>query len=805
MSKIARVFHMKVGCVLFLTLLKSTIQAEINLSDLAARDFSQLKGRKEIAVLDKELKEHLTSRFMYAVAYCSSKAYDFNQKQSDSIPALYFYNHARELLGRTPASCSKDIDHAWLQEVYDEAALFEWIDGGSYKIPSPTQISLLQDSMNTVGLDMPLLIAASDSARRGQEDFRESEVMIHNTPGSMTVRPALIFSSDPDKELWQAIVYHELGHFKNNDLLKAYSLGLYNGKNGINYELASPNADDVHKALMHKYLQRGMSLLPSLKKTHIGDALSQELALDKCQKALKEKGRLWESFTDDEDATQIVYSRKLEELADLFCLKTLLENGELSTAFRYIQHYALHLLRKTVDTLEALWNDPALTYTIAVEYDPHPSDTERALYGLGFLAEHIPDLSAKLREWEQLARCLPIETIHSLNYTQVKLLPGAKDVRRAFYSPSMMILWEKQIAMDTYDKTFTERILYLLDKIETLSDKEKAHYYYKALKNLLGTTKTHFDLRWLKEVKKETEYLHILETLKANLPTPLEEKLIWDSARALQLKSALSFIAGKTKEELHTAGFFEIKGKNQKGLIIENHDDLDIYLMGLYTQLGILEDNTDVKIGHVFLVPDLYKNAVNSPMYQESIQKTARYFTLGLNELQKLATTKLGALIAQKLALPEAQAALANNATSLYLTSSSDATTGLLMQITRSLEQKTILYALENLWRQRGTHALLTAASFMASGMNTHRPLIISGDNENISAIEIALYILGFLSEHTTDLYQEVVDWQSKGYCYPSKETHPMKHFQAHVEAHQRLSQGARDVRKSLYTHAHKN
>lgn len=856
-----------------LLFLASTAQAEIIASLLNKKD-ALSKSKKEVSpaltALNEDLKEHIHESFMHVVAYCASKAYiSFQQEETEWKQGLYYYNHLRNLLGRSHVTDFKEVDLTWLHEVYNEAALLEWIDSCSYKIPSSAQLKLFQEAMKTVGLDIPLLAAASDIKKRGREDFFESEIMTHITPGSIVARPAILFSSDPDKELWQAIVYHELGHLKNNDLLKAYSLGLYNGKNGITYELSSSESNDLHEALIRKYLKKGLDIVPTLASTHIGSALLKETASEDCKKALKTRGRLWSSFTSDERTTEVVYSRKLEELADLFCLETLLKNNQLNIAFRYIQEYALHLLRNSVTSAH---DQQTIAYTIASEYDTYPSDTERALYGLGFLAEHVSDLSDKLIEWEQKALCQPIETtgILEADYnTYISSHPGAHDVRKAYYNPCMSLLWEKEIALNTYDKaiieriayllesidsllsyntnkalyyyktlrkllnkedtsssidrewllevkwdkeivvnthskTFIERILYLLEKIDSFSDNAQKMYYYKELRKFLGKKELNdqIDTVWLLEVKKETEYLNILKTLKATLPTPLEEKLVKDATCILGLKSTLFFIAGKTKEPVHTAGFFQIKGKNQKGILIEDHNDLDIYLMNLYTKLSILEDNTDIKIAHVFLVPDLYKGLLNSLPYQETREKMSYYFTLGLDALPTLTTTHLSSLIRAKLSLPEAVSALNNNTSSLYAPHLEDQNIDALMHITRSLEQKTILYAIENLWQQRGIDALLSVALSLALGESTDRPLVVSRERENVSATEVVLYILGFLKEHTIDLDTEILHWYSKGFCYPTYDSNPTKVLESYIQAYQQLSQGARDLRNALSKHS---
>lgn len=118
-----------------------------------------------------------------------------------------------------------------------------------------------------------------------------------------------------------------------------------------------------------------------------------------------------------------LFWRRSEQFADLFALQRLYEQNKLQTIMRWIE-YTISCNHHT--ELCAL---PEL-YIVSETYpdgtqDKHPSNIERAVYIIGFLAAHGVDVNRALRDYEANGTCIDGENLKmTLDYLKPQKCPA---------------------------------------------------------------------------------------------------------------------------------------------------------------------------------------------------------------------------------------------------------------------------------------------------------------------------------------------------------------------------------------------
>lgn len=107
-----------------------------------------------------------------------------------------------------------------------------------------------------------------------------------------------------------------------------------------------------------------------------------------------------------------LFSRNSEQYADLFALHKLFEHNHIQTILRWAEYFI------SCDNHTELCSLPELyitseTYPDGTQ-DKHPSNIERAIYIIGFLAAHGIDVNKALRDYEAHGICIDGENINAM-------------------------------------------------------------------------------------------------------------------------------------------------------------------------------------------------------------------------------------------------------------------------------------------------------------------------------------------------------------------------------------------------------
>jgi hypothetical protein len=107
-----------------------------------------------------------------------------------------------------------------------------------------------------------------------------------------------------------------------------------------------------------------------------------------------------------------LFSRRSEQFADLFALQRLHEQNKLQTIMRWIEYTVSCNNHTELCTLPEL-------YIVSENYldgtqDKHPSNIERAVYIIGFLAAHGIDVNQALRDYEANGTCVDGENLGAM-------------------------------------------------------------------------------------------------------------------------------------------------------------------------------------------------------------------------------------------------------------------------------------------------------------------------------------------------------------------------------------------------------
>ncbi len=294
---------------------------------------------------------------------------------------LFFpYKFLRELLGLPTSPTLQKEDRLWVETIFPELETYGLVEGiGAFKRPTNAQKKLLEKAINLLNLQGK--ISALQQKTGG----------VH---GSTRISPSgityIAMCENPDFDFMMYLLFHELAHVYHND---SKNEDLIMQGEAKPEDLSNQSAFKTDLNTVKRYLKRGIELVPSLQSTRTGKLLASHLANSIVQLTLKITGGFWIHPKDPKEYQKIHYYRGKEQRADLFAIKNLLKHNLISTILRGVE----------------LFNNPESLYLIADSSDNHPSDLERALYILGFLADQGINVRRELYKWEHQGVCTPVE------------------------------------------------------------------------------------------------------------------------------------------------------------------------------------------------------------------------------------------------------------------------------------------------------------------------------------------------------------------------------------------------------------
>lgn len=302
---------------------------------------------------------------------------------------LYPYNFLRELFGQASVSSLEEVDRSWLKEVMAEAEL-DLIIRQKGETPTAKQKELVDEGVRLVGLKQQVRAISSI------EPFQGQAITYGGYQASDPLASYITMCKTPDLDSRLIVLYHEIGHIIHGDAQHSKSTS-----EGYREQfLHKPEVQSDQKEIKH-YLELGMHALSSLSHTRIGKILLQALAEPGTKEVLKRYGYFWIPPENEEDKRQGLYGRTTEQRADLFALRQLLKLGEISPMLNFITILIfkdeLSIIRKG-------------------SYYVHPSDVERAIYIIGFLAAHGFNVAALISAWEKQGTCRSNEEVNYAHF-----------------------------------------------------------------------------------------------------------------------------------------------------------------------------------------------------------------------------------------------------------------------------------------------------------------------------------------------------------------------------------------------------
>ncbi len=322
-----------------------------------------------------------TAGFAMASQLALSGLNGWNTFELDSTDGLDLYNTMRKKLGMPRASTLDKIDKDWLYEFAKTKSKAQVLHSQDVCGPRLQEQQIALEAARLVHFNRPLAaLSFTSHARKGAASIMHDPVQNY-----------IVFAQQPDLDITSFTVYHELNHLIHNDTLKEALLE--DNREYLDFLTQECTfIASLHRA--QQYLEQGVRLLPALQSTAIGKQLAK-LFMQAQQKA-DNHALFWNMASDDEDYQKMLYLRQQEKMADLFACDQLMKLKKLSPILGFLQ----------VWTFSHYYAKP---FVIAERYNIHPSHTERALYIIGLLADHLPNLAQVIQIWKNTGECSPID------------------------------------------------------------------------------------------------------------------------------------------------------------------------------------------------------------------------------------------------------------------------------------------------------------------------------------------------------------------------------------------------------------
>lgn len=356
-----------------------------------------------------------------------------DEQQNVPKTTFYAYHFLRELLHVSPPRSFTDINQEWLINVAEEADTYLFMEEYKAEPATDAQIELLQKAKNLLNLkDKIPAFSWKDVTSAGRAEIGGKSV------------DAIFFSQNSNPALEVFELYHELGHILYQDnavkqlimrgsktmqellddsqfkATREYSTrAIQLGKKAFD---ASTKIGKHVIDIMDKITNNKKNLLVCNKKISDIDGFLKSIPaaflqwFGYCQKyedVISGNENFWVIPRDTSSFQNVLYSREIENRADIFAANSLIEQGKLDVIFRMMAQLAT-------------------SYVIAQgDQDLHSSDFERLLCIAGFLVDNGIDINAELKTWYEKKQCRNEEST-GFSFFQNALNQGAMDFRQAY-------------------------------------------------------------------------------------------------------------------------------------------------------------------------------------------------------------------------------------------------------------------------------------------------------------------------------------------------------------------------------------
>lgn len=354
----------------FLVIYCFSIQANNNLPNITAYESWKEAVETSMMVMERDTMPKQAKHLVHRI--------ERYNEEDDQKHVLFAYNFLRELLHVPTASSFEAIDWTWFattKENVEEMILLE------DTFPSTSAMQALVDKAAQAAAFEHKITALSSN-----EEFGGSA---HTLGGKHFIEVC----KAPDKQLF--VTYHELSHILRKDSIHNKLVWSDTIKSSIFLNEPSFKADLEE---IEHYKKLGQKALANT--STVGKRLLN---------VLKNVETLWLEPEDISLRDKWLYFRGKEQRADLYAMKTLLKQGLIEPLLTMIEH----------------WGNPEPEreyYVVAhFDFDEHPSDVERALYFIGFLAAHGIDVNRALKEWEEKGTCIGQNQPFSPSYTNASI------------------------------------------------------------------------------------------------------------------------------------------------------------------------------------------------------------------------------------------------------------------------------------------------------------------------------------------------------------------------------------------------
>lgn len=281
-------------------------------------------------------------------------------------------------------------------------------------------------------------------------------------------------------------------------------------------------------------------------------------------------------------------------------------------------------------------------------------------------------------------------------------------------------------------------------------------YPYNFLRELLGLVPASsiygIDRTWLKEVITEVELDLLIKEKGVEIPTAMQKKLVDEGVRLAGLQEEVRALS-TTKSFAGEAVTKPLKSY----IIMCKTPDLDSRLYTLYHEIGhiVHGDTRDVDM----------QGFLNEPLVKSDQKDIKDYLELGIHTLPSFGHTKIGKILVEALAEPEAQRVLKRYGF-LWIPPEGEKNK-LLSLYERTTEQRADLFALRQLLKLGEMSAILNFITILLSEEEDEKPSIITIglSDRHPSHVERALYIIGFLIAHEFNIATLINAWEQKGIC----------------------------------------
>ncbi len=443
---------------------------------------------KALEKLDNRLERLDFSDKVIAVRDIAVDAAHFLADPEAARSALHYYNFLREKAHVPIASLNNEIDTDWLTH-------FE----RKFTILASLEYSLKNDCKKAL-----LMLPSQSQEALLEEAAKDLDIKSHLVPVGLTYEGGKAFPRygtftkigiglDPDLQVRTSILYHELGHvfYKDSEI-------------GLTQEEIEKYVQTDHfkkfNAKVERLVQKGASLLSSLQGTQLGTRLSK-MCNEEAMGLIKTQGFLWVGSNDleleayqkqePEEYASTLYERFTEQRADLFSYEKLYENDKLAALFAQFREFS-------ADTNSIVQRGKIV----------HPSNLERILYGLGYLADKGEDVAKSVTEWESQGECVDAEQLTCKGHcAHVMKHAGTRDALSVYYALSN----EDYLAWKKANKKHQNVVSVIDDLKKSLKSLEKPNacikplYMYNLIRDLTDEKREYFpeaiDQEWIEKAK----------------------------------------------------------------------------------------------------------------------------------------------------------------------------------------------------------------------------------------------------------------------------------------------------------------